>query len=235
MGGNGTIDLSQIPLMTKAQEGALAELLPAVMGLMSGFPLGEAYTPGAYNVRTFPEFAGEHIRKENGEEDGGGRDGGKITKGQLTAPHGGITKEHLTSPGGGGGDGTKEVIRDGTVVRKDTGGTVGGEAPTEGRTALSEILDMVQRRQAEPTLYGGRRPVADERTMRSQILESMFSPSAMPVSPGTMPFSPVNVPPAADMLPPEAQPMSAISQLLTQPFTQPFREGMTGNYPRRQI
>ena len=35
MGGNGTIDLSQIPLMTKGQEGALAELLPAVMGMMT--------------------------------------------------------------------------------------------------------------------------------------------------------------------------------------------------------
>ena len=231
MGGNGTIDLSQIPLMTKAQEGALAELLPAVMGMMSGFPLGEAYQPGAYNVRTFPEFAGEHIRKENGEEDGGGRDGGKITKEQLTAPHGGITKEQLTSPGGGGrgggGDG-KTVIRDGTVVRRRDGGTVGGETPAEGKTALGEILDMVQRRQTEPILYEGRGgPIADEQTMRRQMLESMFSPSAMP-------FSPVNVPPAADMLPPEAQPVSAISQLLTQPFTQPFREGMTGNYPRRR-
>ena len=52
-GGKGSLDFSTIPLMTEAQEKALADLLPMVMMGMTGFPLGEAYTPGAYTTLPF--------------------------------------------------------------------------------------------------------------------------------------------------------------------------------------
>ncbi|GAH72715.1 unnamed protein product [marine sediment metagenome] len=206
------------------------------------FPLGGGYEPGAYNVRSFPEFDLGAIRTAEEERE---REE-KITKEQLQDPTKRITKEQLTAPEGGGegGDGKKEVIRNGAVAPS---GTV---AP---KTALDEILDIVPKTEPLPPTGlpptglpspelppppdAGPRPVGmppagGEQEMLSQLLKSILSPSQMPaVSPGMMPFSPVNVPPAADVLPPEAQPVSAIQQLLTQPLTQPFREGMTGNYP----
>lgn len=237
MGGNGGIDLSTIPLMTQAQEGALAELLPAVMGMMSGFPLGEAYQPGAYNVRTFPEFAGEHIRKKNGEEDG--RNGDKIRREQLVDPNKRTTKEQLTAPDGGivvDGDGRREVIRDGTVVPKgEYSGAI--QPPTGGTTTGGQISEPVLDLILNPP-PGGIQPG----TPQIPPTGGITAPGTIggPVTPpgGTTPGGKGGVPITTNIpnvQTPETQPISPIQQAITQPFTQPFREGMTGNYPRREV
>lgn len=200
MGGNGNIDLSQIPLMTKAQEGALAELLPAVMGMMGGFELGTPYQPGAYSPTSFPEFTGEHIVKKDGDGGGGG-DGDKITKDQLTKPNGGLTKEQLTAPegwtGGDGGDG-KTVIRDGTVQPRTNG----------------SVLDSI--------LSPPPGPIGTPGTTGGQV-----APGGKGGAPTTTNIPNVQIP--------ETQPISPVQQTLTEPIISPFREGMTGNYPRRRI
>jgi len=212
----------QLKTLIPGQEKALNQMLRGVMEAMGQLELGTPYGGGlesSYSPYTPTyQMPGEAVPKE-------------VERNGTVVPK-------------------KEVERNGTVVPKEEPQI----PPTEKRTVLDEILDIVQKRQ-EPTEiiqpgtpqippYGqpstelppppdaGPHPVGDEQAMLSQVLKSILSPSPMPaMSPGTMPFSPVNVPPAGDVLPPEAQPVSPISQLLTQPFTQPFREGMTGNYP----
>jgi len=241
--GGGDIDLSTIPLMTKAQEGALAELLPAVMGMMSGFPLGEAYQPGAYNVRAFPEFTGEHIVKRDGDEDGDRRD--KITRRQLVAP-----------TGVDGGDGRREVFRDRAVMPRSedggaipppTGGAVdGGQIP---EPVLDLILNPPPPPGIQPPGYRAIRPGEDPEAYQKEMAAGGTFISQRPptgavappatggiAAPGTI-GGPVT-PPSTAMSggkAPETQPISPVQQTLTEPFVGPFREGMTGNYPRREV
>lgn len=214
--GGGDIDLSQIPLMTKAQEQALEQLLPAVMGMMSGFPLGEAYQPGAYNARTFPEFGS--IPQKNGDRYGG--NGDKIRRDQLVDPNKRITKEQLTAPdgggGGGGGDGKKEIISNGTAVPKaEYGGTVTEEQIRE------PVLDLI----LNPEQYMS--PIKQ--------LPTSVQPSIPQQPPTSIPSMGGGGKGGTPGIAPATQPISPIQQILTQPFTQPFREGMTGNYPRQPI
>ena len=221
MGGGDIPEVIKLDLLTPEQKDALGQLLTGTMASLGKLELGTPY--GGALESSYSPYTPTYPAKPG---DGGGF---------LKFPN-------LPS----GDEGSKTVIRNGTVVPKNTVETTGGETPPEGKTVLAEILDIVQRRQTEPTGMiqpgtpqipptglppTGIPPAGDEQTMMRQMLESILSPSPMPVSSGMMPISPVNVPPAGDVLPPEAQPVSPISQLLTQPFVQPFREGMTGNYP----
>lgn len=193
MGGNGNIDLSQIPLMTKAQEGALAELLPAVMGMMGGFELGTPYQPGAYSPTSFPEFTGEHIVKKDGDGEGNGGNGDDV-----------IRKKQLEAPTDEGGDGR----RGDDVIRK---------------RQLSGPMD------AQP-----------DSAIDTSALDTILNPP--PFAPGTI-GGPVTLPSAPTSggkggttgIAPETQPISPVQQAITEPIVSPFREGMTGNYPRRRI
>ena len=247
MGGNGTIDLSQIPLMTRGQEGALAELLPAVMGMMSGFPLGEAYQPGAYDVRAFPEFSLGDIIKKDGDGGGGGGDGDVIRKEQLVDPNKKITKEQLTAPGDGdgGGDGKKKIISNGTAVPKSEYG---------GKEISESVLDLI----LNPEQYIS--PIKQFPTPVQPSIPQQ-SPTSIPsmggegkggtAGPLQQRLPPGIQPPGgmtgmagggvgggkggASATVPEMQPISPIQQALTQPIISPFTQGMTGNYPKRPM
>ena len=223
MGGNGGIDLSTIPLMTEAQESALGQLLPAVMGMMGGFELGTPYQPGAYSPTSFPELAS--TPRKNGDRDG--RNGDKIRREQLVDPSKRITKEQLTSPEGGtvvGGDG-KTVIRDGTVMpRSEDGGAITGGQISE------PVLDLILNSLPPGGITGTAGPL-----QQGLPREGITAPGTIsgPVTPpgGTMPGGKGGTPTTV----PETQPISPTQQALTEPFVGPFREGMTGNYPRRRI
>jgi len=230
MGGGDIPEVIKLDLLTEEQKDALGQLLTGTMASLGKLELGTPY--GGALESSYSPYTPTY--KTGGGGGGGDRDRDRKRRRESGGVQGLSVNGGTTGAGATGVEGSKTVIRNGTVVRKDAGGTTGGETPTEGRTVLGEILDIVQRRQAEPTGIppaAGMPPAGDEQTMMRQMLESILSPSPMPVSSGMMPISPVNVPPASDVLPPEAQPVSPISQLLTQPFVQPFREGMTGNYP----
>jgi len=159
-------DLSTFSLLTPSQRGALAELIPGVMGMLSKLKLGEGYQPGAYQPISFPELTGEHIVKKNGDEGDG--DGGE---GTPYDPQKKIRKDQLVDPN------IDALLSPGTPSAPQL-----PQRTPASASALSQILGMNTPKQ----------------------ITAQFSGNPGPI------------------------------QTLTQPFTKPFREGMTGNYPARK-
>lgn len=170
--GGSELDLSQIPLMTPAQEQALAQLLPAVMGMMSGFPLGGAYggpSESSYGVTSFPAFdlggienAQENVDKEK-----------TITKDQLTDPNKKktITKDQLIDPS----DSVLDLILNPAGQRTPTG------QPSISIPSMGGGMPMLSPVAKPPSMGGGKggasgtQPISPTQTALTQPIISPFT------------------------------------------------------------